>query len=260
MMSELEKAICRIVDNCAEKTVESVIELIESGSANQQTTIYDWTRLLKQEYIATPMLVDFVDSWANSTLSSEGLAFGLRTALNTKQRMAVHAPEIELVWTGPYPPSSGNVRSTFAVMQEMMAGAQKSVFLVGYSLTSSTSFPLMILEQLVSAKRRGCDIKVALHNNNKNHRHLKHAWPTKLMQPTLLRWVGNKDDMMASLHAKMLLIDRKELLVTSANLTHHGLSSNIEVGVRIKGNIANQMANHFISLERAGVLQRTEWS
>ncbi|WP_418888875.1 phospholipase D-like domain-containing protein [Paenibacillus apiarius] len=58
----------------------------------------------------------------------------------------------------------------------------------------------------------------------------------------------------------MLLVDRKEFLVTSANLTQHGLSSNIEVGVRIKGSIANQMENHFISLERAGILQRIEGS
>ncbi|MBN3525174.1 hypothetical protein JSQ80_15340 [Paenibacillus apiarius] len=56
------------------------------------------------------------------------------------------------------------------------------------------------------------------------------------------------------------MVDRKEFLVTSANLTQHGLSSNIEVGVRIKGSIANQMENHFISLERAGILQRIEGS
>jgi phosphatidylserine/phosphatidylglycerophosphate/cardiolipin synthase-like enzyme len=64
-------------------------------------------------------------------------------------------------------------------------------------------------------------------------------------------------DNMASLHAKVLLVDQYDLLVTSANLTYHGLSSNIEVGVRVKGNeLAKQMAQHFTSLERSGILQR----
>lgn len=257
MMNELEKIICRIVDECPQTTSQLVIKLIESGTVNQQSTIYQWSRLLKDVYISTPILVDLVDSWEKSKLTSEGMVFGFRMAINMKHRMASLSPEIELVWTGPYPPSSGNVRSTLAVMQEMIVAAQKSVFLVGYSLTTSTSYPLIVLEQLVSAKRRGCDVKVALHDDNKNYRQLKHIWPSKLILPTLLRWVGDQDDTMASLHAKMLLVDRKEILVTSANLTHHGLRSNIEVGVRIKGgNIANQMANHFISLERAGVLQR----
>lgn len=99
---------------------------------------------------------------------------------------------------------------------------------------------------------------MALHDDGKNHRILKNAWPSNVSRPTLLKWIGNSEDAMASLHAKLLLVDRKDLLVTSANLTHHGLSSNIEVGVRVKGNMACQLANHFNSLERAGVLQRID--
>ena len=35
-----------------------------------------------------------------------------------------------------------------------------------------------------------------------------------------------------------MIVDRKELLVTSANLTHHGLVQNFEMGVRIRGRTA----------------------
>lgn len=248
----------RIVDECQDQTLEQIIHLVESGVVNLNTTPYDWSRILGNRGISTPLLVDFVDSWQTSKLPNDGLAFGFRVALQAKRRIVQRAPEIELVWTGPYPPSSGFVRSTFAVMPEMLANAKRSILLVGYSLTSSTSYPAAIIEQLAVAKQRGCDVKLALHDDGHNYRRLRQAWPRHLPLPTLLRWVGNEEDTMASLHAKILLIDRKELFVTSANLTHHGLSSNIEVGVRIKGNVADQMANHFLSLERAGILQRIE--
>jgi phosphatidylserine/phosphatidylglycerophosphate/cardiolipin synthase-like enzyme len=37
------------------------------------------------------------------------------------------------------------------------------------------------------------------------------------------------------MHAKCLLVDGTDLLVTSANFTFHGLHGNIEVGLRVRG-------------------------
>jgi len=37
------------------------------------------------------------------------------------------------------------------------------------------------------------------------------------------------------MHAKCLLVDSRDLLVTSANFTFHGLHGNIEIGVRLSG-------------------------
>ncbi|MNR65073.1 hypothetical protein D3C85_1879750 [compost metagenome] len=56
------------------------------------------------------------------------------------------------------------------------------------------------------------------------------------------------------MHAKMLVVDNLELLVTSANLTYHGMGSNIEIGVRIKGEVARKVSRHLFSLEQAGEL------
>ena len=41
------------------------------------------------------------------------------------------------------------------------------------------------------------------------------------------------DDAMAALHAKTIVVDEKELLVSSANLSYHGMQGNVEMGIRL---------------------------
>ena len=38
----------------------------------------------------------------------------------------------------------------------------------------------------------------------------------------------------------MLVVDRSDLLVTSANLTWHGMTNNFEIGLRVRGNAARK--------------------
>ena len=47
-------------------------------------------------------------------------------------------------------------------------------------------------------------------------------------------FLGNKD-------AKVIVIDDTEMLIGSANLTHHGTEVNFELGVLIRGPIAKEM-------------------
>ena len=42
-----------------------------------------------------------------------------------------------------------------------------------------------------------------------------------------------QDDEMAALHAKTIVVDEKELLVSSANLSYHGMQGNVEMGIRL---------------------------
>jgi phosphatidylserine/phosphatidylglycerophosphate/cardiolipin synthase-like enzyme len=44
---------------------------------------------------------------------------------------------------------------------------------------------------------------------------------------------------MAALHAKATIVDGRRLLLTSANLTYHGLGGNIELGALIEDDKAD---------------------
>jgi phosphatidylserine/phosphatidylglycerophosphate/cardiolipin synthase-like enzyme len=52
--------------------------------------------------------------------------------------------------------------------------------------------------------------------------------------------------------------DDEALLVTSANLTYHGLFANLELGILVRGSVAGEVRRHFDRLERQGHLK--EWA
>ena len=54
---------------------------------------------------------------------------------------------------------------------------------------------------------------------------------------------------MSALHAKVICVDQKKTLITSANLSYHGQEGNIELGTLIESNkTANQVEDLFTKL------------
>lgn len=59
---------------------------------------------------------------------------------------------------------------------------------------------------------------------------------------------------MASLHAKTIIVDEEKIFISSANLSYHGLSSNIEIGTLITSKSkAKQLLSIFSELKRQKV-------
>ena len=86
--------------------------------------------------------------------------------------------------------------------------------------------------------RKLYEMKIALISSYQRHR------INLLKSPSASRFVIeyiHKDSLQsdgapyASMHAKCLLADGSDLLVTSANFTFHGLHGNIEIGIRLSG-------------------------
>jgi len=61
------------------------------------------------------------------------------------------------------------------------------------------------------------------------------------------------------MHAKCVLVDGSDLLVTSANFTFHGLHGNIEIGVRLSGAAAAEARKIFSHLVEDGVVEPVGW-
>jgi phosphatidylserine/phosphatidylglycerophosphate/cardiolipin synthase-like enzyme len=57
------------------------------------------------------------------------------------------------------------------------------------------------------------------------------------------------------MHAKCLLVDGNDLLVTSANFTFHGLHGNIELGVRLCGTPGSEARKIFCHLVESGIVE-----
>lgn len=254
MESELiAKSIASISCSCPVNVIERIIQCIGSGEINKYTSLAEWKRAVLPASIPLPVIQDLIGQWRNMELNSDMIIGFFQSAMQTKKYMEMSISEVELAWSGPFTNPMSLARSNYALIKEMIERARREVFLVGYSFTANEK-TVNILNSLSNAILRGCNVKVALHDNGSNIEEFLENWKGNIPKPTILKWIGNPDDHMASLHAKLLIVDTRELYVGSANLTYHGMGSNIELGLRINGESARKVSRHFFDLEQAGEL------
>lgn len=72
---------------------------------------------------------------------------------------------------------------------------------------------------------------------------------------TRLSWPVQYRESGASLHAKIIVVDRRTALIGSANLTGHAFERNLECGILLRDREhADAVARHLDSLRENGVL------
>jgi phosphatidylserine/phosphatidylglycerophosphate/cardiolipin synthase-like enzyme len=190
-------------------------------------------------------------AWA-TTPNTEGpsIALALETALAARHLAA--AETIEVVITGPDSPAAP-VRLTFQVVQQLIASARQRVTIVSYAAYQIPS----IIGALDDAATRGVRIDLILESPEyldggggaeAYARYRTFEWPSH-----------RRDPPDAKLHAKAVIVDSRDVLLTSANLTNAAYDKNIELGVLCRGGtIAQRVQKHFDSLIAAGVLNRVQ--
>jgi len=130
-----------------------------------------------------------------------------------------------------------SARPTPVVIREMLANAKREVVVFGYMITESTG----IMPLLHRAAATCPYVLIVCDRESQSAVSLLREWPSYLSPPTILVNRATENISPTSkMYSKMLLVDGKDLLVTSANLTFHGLESNIEFGVRLHGQVASE--------------------
>lgn len=153
------------------------------------------------------------------------------------------ADKVSLVVTAP-PLFSINARTTMNVMQSLIGNAERNILITGYSLSS---YFLDLVDTIIQKSQRGIFVKFFVNDIDKQPEFEK-----------ILRYKGRflkvynyrqEDDKMSALHAKVISVDQKQTLITSANLSYHGQQGNVEIGTLIESRqIAKQIENIFTKL------------
>jgi phosphatidylserine/phosphatidylglycerophosphate/cardiolipin synthase-like enzyme len=156
----------------------------------------------------------------------------------------------ELVATLP-PEAPGIARPTERVVHEMVGGAKKEVILLGYEVTDRGMIGL-----LAAAASRGADVILMCDRGRGAAARVREAWPSHTPRPRIFHDRERSDGAAyASMHAKCLLVDAADLLVTSANFTFHGLHGNIEIGIRLGGTPAAEARKMFLHLVESRLVE-----
>ena len=217
-------------------------------------------------------LKKFLGVW-NSTashLNELDVATMFESALVCYRLAQSRAHTVDAVWTGPEVVGS-EVRRTEAVVSEILSNAKTELLIVGYWLVTSTAEIKGLIESLIDKSRAGIRVCFVLDPGDKSSRQdnfaaLNELWPSDMKGVPCDVYSWSEHLMTAEgpsgktysrkLHAKVIVADRQDALVTSANLTHAGLLENLEMGLRVQGSTANAIARHFELLIGEGILKR----
>ena len=193
-------------------------------------------------------------------IDERAAATALRVANRLRSVERLARPDIEIAWTGPSA-AGPLVRSTSVVLEDMLEGVRDAgeVLLVGYALTVESGSQMeRVIELLVEAARRRATLIIILHSDEEettNLDNLLSLWDDFVKKPKVYTWRPPEDHPYTKLHAKCLVVDRLDALVTSANFTFHGLESNLELGLRVRGPQAAAIAERFDHLIATEVLR-----
>jgi phosphatidylserine/phosphatidylglycerophosphate/cardiolipin synthase-like enzyme len=185
--------------------------------------------------------------WAEQPqLPGAALALALESARGAARRSA--APQVEVVVTGPDSPDAP-VRLTSEVVRQLIDRAEHRVTMVSYAAYQLPA----VVAALDAAVARGVQVNLILESPEKLEggggahayaRFRTYQWP-----------VEHRDPPDAKLHAKAVIVDSRDVLLTSANMTGAAYDKNIELGVLCRGgDVAAQVQRHFDALIRAGTL------
>ena len=138
----------------------------------------------------------------------------------------------KIVFTGP---TSFLLKQTKILdeVKTMLNKAEKSITLTGYSV--SDYFDEM-QELLIQKSLQGVYINLYLNDFEKHENVFQRliAYKTDNQYIRIFKYIQPEDDKMAALHAKMVVVDEYISLISSANLSYHGMEGNIEAGIYIE--------------------------
>ena len=177
---------------------------------------------------------------------------------------------VDLVLTGPEAPGVP-VRDTSAVFHELIEKAEREVFIVGFAFYQGKILFRRLAEKLdadpafqvhicLEIQRKMGDTTIASDLVNRFRQDFfSRNWPGE-RHPEL--WYDPRSLVIdakskSSLHAKCVIVDQQDALITSANFTEAAQRRNIEAGVLLRHSpSARRLLLHFRQLMERGELQK----
>jgi cardiolipin synthase len=162
---------------------------------------------------------------------------------------------LEIVWTGPttsYVPT----RRTDQVLLDLIRSAECEIFIVSFVAYDLAA----IVEALNSACQKGVTARILLEASKEHGGSLDQDPLSKMRSAVpsaqLYTWIERVAPFEEGrVHAKIALADDQLALLSSANLTGHAMTKNMEAGLLIRGAaVPKDFKEHLNSLIDTGVL------
>jgi phosphatidylserine/phosphatidylglycerophosphate/cardiolipin synthase-like enzyme len=168
-------------------------------------------------------------------------------ALALRERNTSSATTVDLVTT--LPGTTSSALSTPDVVRTLLESARESILIIGFEINDPSVRKLLFRHGL-----DGLEITVVGDRQRGPARELLKDWPASARPLRALENVEPASQLQSFLHAKVIVIDSQTALIGSANFTAGGLRNNLEIGVRVSGGAATEIARLMERLAKEGWL------
>lgn len=128
-------------------------------------------------------------------------------------------------------------KTTFAQIDKLINNAKKQIIMTGYSVSNYFDD---FIDAIINKSQKG--VLVQLYLNKYENTVLESKLSIYLGKFLKIYTFSKNADKMAALHAKIISVDGCKSLISSANLSYHGLEKNIEIGCVIESKkVANNI-------------------
>lgn len=252
-----------------DRTLAAIIAGLRSGRLAPPFTALQFGQYASPAAAAGAAAV--AQDMADRGMSGETVAAALDLVLEDRRRRGDSTGAVDLVTSGPEAPGVAN-RDTGVVVREMFRHASLSVLVVGYAVYQGRRVFEALAERM--AQNPGLEVRLFLNvprgdgDTTKKEvllarfatRFKESQWPEGARLPEVFydpRSVADEVPVRSSLHAKCVVVDEREVFVSSANFTEAAQERNIEVGLRIDSQpLARQLLTHFSLLRQHGLVQK----
>ncbi|WP_270913748.1 phospholipase D-like domain-containing protein [Allofournierella sp. CML151] len=156
----------------------------------------------------------------------------------------------DLVITAP-PSFALKTKPTKITVNTMLTSATSSILITGYSLSDYFND---LIDCVIRKSQEGVLVKFFV-NDIENQKIFERLYSYRGKFLRIFNY-PKQEDKMSALHAKVISVDQKETLITSANLSYHGQEGNIELGAQIHSKaLAKQVDALFTKLLFAKVFK-----
>jgi phosphatidylserine/phosphatidylglycerophosphate/cardiolipin synthase-like enzyme len=212
-------------------------------------------------------LASNLQSLSQNGFGAEQVAMTLELLRADRQARPPIEDVLELVTTGPEVPGIAN-RDTSVVVRELFASARESVLVAGYAVYQGQRVFQALADRMVEVP--GLKVRMFL-DIQRGHgdttaapklirrfaaRFRSDQWPKDRPLPEVYfdpRSLETDPERRASLHAKCVIVDGKDVFVSSANFTEAAQQRNIEIGLLIRSaEVATRVTQYFNALLSEG--------
>lgn len=148
----------------------------------------------------------------------------IKTAENKEEEKS------ELVITAPESFSLKSKRIKDA-LTELISSAKHNVLITGYSVSEYFDD---FIDVITRKSRQGVYFSIYINDIEKQKDDIEKLIAYKGKFLKIYNFQKKVDDKMAALHAKIIVADEQKCLISSANLSYHGLEGNIEMGLLLE--------------------------